>query len=481
MIPSELHDAWTRLLDGDELSSEELQSVSDSLPTLLDDTNTDALLRAVAVADSTDLDSARFAQLVNERLQSAQAATTVQPPQASSATHWTMLAVAAALLLIVGASVFRAMRSGENVASQPGLSATNEPVPTPTPEQSPTTELAVVDPAPESTSVSEKDGVIQRAPESTVENKPTEPTAIASNTSDPQEVVPPEMTTPKFEPPAQRSVETPRNSLARLTSSANAIWQGGEPESTDLSAGPLALLSGQIDLVLSEGTELKLTGPLEMDLLSANKVALRAGTLEANVPARAIGFEVQIPGARIVDLGTRFKVTANLTEAVVEVTEGTVELIQPQGRGGRGEKLRLTAGRMQWLSYDGVEMDDWRMVVQFGSGLNANQVAVDGKIFDINQGDQWLRCMRSIIEKFQVAYDQLSLITKGKRFEGLLVVDNAPFVINGPSQLKTAQATLVKRIQNSWNQAMFKRAFPRGLPDETSEFFREHGFPFRNQ
>ena len=110
------------------------------------------------------------------------------------------------------------------------------------------------------------------------------------------------------DPPATDPPSSVDSSIASIVESQDAQWLEGYEPATDLSPGPVQLESGEARLLLKKGTELVLSGPVQLDLLDDNRVNLTSGLVRASVPPAAVGFEVQTPGGRVVDLGTQFTV-----------------------------------------------------------------------------------------------------------------------------------------------------------------------------
>ncbi|MFN3165542.1 MAG: FecR family protein [Phycisphaeraceae bacterium] len=78
-----------------------------------------------------------------------------------------------------------------------------------------------------------------------------------------------------------------------------------------LSAGGHELLDGFVSLRLKDGAEVLIQGPARFSVLGPNSLSLETGKLYAEVSRQAIGFTVDTPTARIVDIGTAFGVTAD--------------------------------------------------------------------------------------------------------------------------------------------------------------------------
>lgn len=84
------------------------------------------------------------------------------------------------------------------------------------------------------------------------------------------------------------------------------------------------LQQGVAKLKMNSGAEVILESPASFELLHQNSLRLRKGSLAAEVETEAVGFVVETPSQRVVDLGTRFGV--NVT------TDGTSETHVFQGQ-----------------------------------------------------------------------------------------------------------------------------------------------------
>lgn len=148
--------------------------------------------------------------------------------------------------------------------------------------------------------------------------------------------------------------------------SEDAIFaDGGRRRGSALGPGPIQLQSGQAQIRFASAAMVKLTGPCEFEMTGPNRARLNAGTLRAFVPRQSAGFTIDVPGGRIVDLGTEFDVHVS-GGGVVElyVAEGRVEFHRDAGpddqpvqlttrqalrvdaRAGRVERIAIGALRM---------------------------------------------------------------------------------------------------------------------------------------
>lgn len=119
--------------------------------------------------------------------------------------------------------------------------------------------------------------------------------------------------------------------VATLTDSVSARWASGQnplqPQDR-LSVHPKELLSGFVSIRFDSGVEVVLEGPARFKLVSENQMRLFSGKAYASVPNTAIGFTIDCPGSRVVDLGTEFGLEVRRGgEAEVHVMKGKVNLV----------------------------------------------------------------------------------------------------------------------------------------------------------
>jgi len=106
------------------------------------------------------------------------------------------------------------------------------------------------------------------------------------------------------------------------------------------------LNQGMLQLQMDSGVDVVIAGPTTFQLINSNAMRLLRGTMTAKVSQDAIGFEVQTPTLKIVDLGTRFGVHAD--EAGVSEThvfQGIVNYSKWKKGNVHGPPKLLTAGQ----------------------------------------------------------------------------------------------------------------------------------------
>lgn len=134
----------------------------------------------------------------------------------------------------------------------------------------------------------------------------------------------------------------PKETLARLNPSPDAVWDA--PVAERLGAGTLKLRSGTASVTFESGARVRLRRQAELRLISAGRAHLQRGGLSVEVPPRAVGFTIDTPAVRIVDLGTEFDVDVDPDGTTdVEVRRGRVELV-PLSSAGNQSRRQLTAG-----------------------------------------------------------------------------------------------------------------------------------------
>ncbi len=238
--------------------------------------------------------------------------------------------------------------------------------------------------------------------------------------------------------------------LASLVAQSDAVWGDGV-DSARLT-GNVQLVSGQARLRLAKGAEVTLKGPAELVLNDENSIELSSGSVAAFVPKSAVGFTVQAPGARVVDLGTRFTVQTDVDRpyTVVQVTEGKVDAFQPPIHPrGRERKSMMEAGRIKWFPKEGGQAYDWMLTVEFGDvDIQREHLKINGETFDLNQATDRVIALDRIKTSFLLAATQNERIPRGQRFAGLVVVNDVSQKLLSTKQLEAAETFLTTQIQN---------------------------------
>ena len=136
-----------------------------------------------------------------------------------------------------------------------------------------------------------------------------------------------------------------RRPVATLVQAENCKWAGSDlptAVNSQLSPGTLALVEGIATLKFKNGATVTIEAPTKLQIVNAMHCRLIEGSLTAEVPEPAHGFTVDTADLKVVDLGTRFGVTAGSAgNSQVRVFDGEVEI----GGLSNGANKRLTEGQ----------------------------------------------------------------------------------------------------------------------------------------
>jgi len=122
----------------------------------------------------------------------------------------------------------------------------------------------------------------------------------------------------------------PIRTVARLTAEKEAYWLINGTQQTLasgswLSPGEWIITQGTATITLDSGAKITAVAPVCVELINSNHARLIDGTVSVDVPEPAIGFTLDTPAGRIVDLSTRFSVSVEKGQhEEVHVLEGEV-------------------------------------------------------------------------------------------------------------------------------------------------------------
>lgn len=144
----------------------------------------------------------------------------------------------------------------------------------------------------------------------------------------------------------------PVEQVAVVTGEAGAVWE--QPEGTilgeggALGPGRLILSRGLAQIDFFGGASISLSAPAEIELVSRDRAILHKGSLKADVPPAARGFEIRTAEVVLEDLGTSFGLAVfEDSRADLVVFDGEVRAIEKSGESRLvhgGESVRLDRG-----------------------------------------------------------------------------------------------------------------------------------------
>ena len=140
--------------------------------------------------------------------------------------------------------------------------------------------------------------------------------------------------------------------VATLTSEVNAKWIDEDSvleEDGSIRTGKLILAKGMARIDFYGGAQIILQSPAEVEFISQDKVFISGGKLVAKVGRDAIGFIVDTPDTKTLDLGTEFGVVVSRGNTEVHVFEGEVAIYP----GDSEEKILVEQGQARQVDYNG--------------------------------------------------------------------------------------------------------------------------------
>lgn len=133
--------------------------------------------------------------------------------------------------------------------------------------------------------------------------------------------------------------------VATLVQAENCKWGGSELPTalhSKLGAGTLWLVEGMATIAFESGAVVTLEAPTKLQIQDAMHCRLLEGAVTAEVPEPAHGFTIEAPDLKVIDLGTRFGLTASAVgNSQVRVFQGEVDVAGLPG----GKMKRLTQGK----------------------------------------------------------------------------------------------------------------------------------------
>jgi hypothetical protein len=135
--------------------------------------------------------------------------------------------------------------------------------------------------------------------------------------------------------------------VATVSKSMNARWSSDlpiEPGTPMISdSKPIRLTQGTVELVTNNLVRVILEAPAEFCFTSDSEVSMDYGRLFASVAEQGIGFSVETPNSKIIDLGTEFGVLAHLEgDTEVHLYKGEAELLAGQKDGPKTSQILKT-------------------------------------------------------------------------------------------------------------------------------------------
>ena len=145
----------------------------------------------------------------------------------------------------------------------------------------------------------------------------------------------------------------PEPTAAVLTEAVSAKWGGGggapPAQGGRLPKGrQLSLAGGVVRIRCDDGAEVVVEGPARFAVVSAGRISLQSGRAWVRMAPGTSGFELEVPGGTVTDLGTEFGVRiAADNSADVHVFAGKVRVTPAAATGGAREVVAGDAAQLR--------------------------------------------------------------------------------------------------------------------------------------
>lgn len=174
-----------------------------------------------------------------------------------------------------------------------------------------------------------------------VARRPTESRPI--QTPPPEAVVVAPAPAPKTKPVGPKPIG---KAVAVVVSETVPVWQGRAVKD-QLVPGKYELSSGEAVLRTSGGTYVSLRSGTQFTLHHSTHVTLEKGSMEIQVAVDDVGFRVNTPNSRVIDLGTKFQVSVTEDGRTrVQLDDGEIVAI-PWQSGTTGTRWHLKSGEYE--------------------------------------------------------------------------------------------------------------------------------------
>lgn len=243
--------------------------------------------------------------------------------------------------------------------------------------------------------------------------------------------------------------------LAKLVESKNAVWDGGS--TAYLGGDRQALQSGQLVFRMGNGALVTVTGPAEFELKSTDRMELNSGVLSANVPSQAVGFTVDTPASKVVDLGTEFDVAVDESGATgVRVHKGEVTMepvvtsdsAKPDSSKDQSSKIKwnLKKGDYKWIDEKGLS-HDWNLTLKLDA-KGHGAIHINGIRFQLSDKDSFDKAQQRIQAEFQKFEKEfVGRVGNGKAFSGVINMAGTHMDFDDLREFRNARVNAAERLQ----------------------------------
>jgi hypothetical protein len=194
--------------------------------------------------------------------------------------------------------------------------------------------------------------------------------------------------------------------FARIVNASHTVWKSPHSDGQRLQHGQLTLAAGLAEIHFDKGTVVSVTGPATFMLKSPDEMLADGGDFSIQVPSPAVGFTVETPVARIIDLGTEFDVLVDESGATETRVRQGVVTFEPRLSGtAHATPIELTADGLDHASASIPEVaSDLVPVSATASGKQGQffgAVYADGKTVEFDSREEFDRFNERVQESLK--------------------------------------------------------------------------------
>lgn len=161
---------------------------------------------------------------------------------------------------------------------------------------------------------------------------------------------------------------------ATVSAKPGSKWRVVSGEEDERGAQILLVTEGSLEVVFVSGAKAQLSGPSLFEIRGANEAMMEWGKGSFYVPEQAVGYTVDTPFGKVIDLGTAFDLSvSNDGLAEVSVSEGKVRVLS------KGQQRELVVGQRLAMTNSGLSAAAETELVEKVSGSAYRQLIQQSK------------------------------------------------------------------------------------------------------
>lgn len=201
------------------------------------------------------------------------------------------------------------------------------------------------------------------------------------------------------------------NGVGTLVSSELGSWERPRAGGSRLQPGLFRLDRGEAEIELDSGALVRLIGPAELKIDSANQLQVERGTLAAVVPSSAGELRLETPTSKLIGQTATMDLVVDLNGGSdVFVREGAVS-VEPWANLAGGKPLVLTSADVNrvtvWPASDTDPRSPLAIASQSDGGKFSGRISVNGSEMGFHSREAFETVRQRVETQFRDSVDQL--------------------------------------------------------------------------